>query len=54
MEERTYFLNIFSDYEPPEQLYDALSQAVIVYADIHPGSRSLGLSVQCPVYITDA
>ena len=36
MLEKVYLLHMFPDYEPPEVLQSALSQAAIVAADIDP------------------
>ena len=51
MEERTYLLNMFSDYEPPEPLYEALSQAVIVTADMDLMSRKIRVIIRNESYI---
>ncbi len=51
MKETVLFLNMFSDYEPPEELKPALSQAVVVAADIHAESRSVHAAVHSPAYI---
>ncbi len=51
MNEKTYFLNMFSDYEPPEALIAALSQAAVCAADIDPESRSISVSLECDTYI---
>ncbi len=51
MKEKTYFLNMFSDYEPPETLANALSQAAIVAADIDPASRSVSVALEAKTYI---
>ena len=51
MKEKTYFLNMFSDYEPPETLINALSQAAIVAADIDPASRSVSAVLENDFYI---
>ena len=52
MEEKTYFLNMFSDYEPPESLKDAISQAAIVAADLDPAGRRIRMCVRCEQYIS--
>ena len=36
MTDQVFFLNMFPDYAPPEELNAALSQAAIVAADIDP------------------
>ena len=51
MKEKTLFLNMFSDYDPPEPLKSALSQAVICAADLDPQLRIVDVSLECPVYI---
>ena len=51
MKERIFFLNMFPDYEPPEELSTALSQAVIVAADIDPVRQSVEVAVEAEQYI---
>ncbi len=51
MTEQVYFLNMFPDYEPPEELYAALSQAAIAAADIDAGARSVSVAVHSAEYI---
>lgn len=51
MEEKIYLFDMFRDYEPPEELRSALSQAAIVAADIHPESRSVQVVVHSEQYI---
>ena len=51
MKEKTYFLNMFSDYEPPESLQSALSQAAIVAADLDPASRYVSVVLEQDTYI---
>ena len=51
MKERIFFLNMFPDYEPPEELISALSQAVIVAADIDPVRQSVEVAVEAERYI---
>ena len=51
MKEKTLFLNMFSDYVPPEPLDSLLSQAAICAADLDPISRTIDLYLQSPVYI---
>ena len=46
MMEKTYFLNMFPEYQPPEALYSALSQAAIVAADLDPESRAVTVLVE--------
>ena len=45
MNGKTYFLNMFSDYEPPEPLFDVVSQAAIVAADMSPADRRIWIQV---------
>ena len=52
MEEKTYLLNMFSDYEPPESLKSAISQAAIVAADLDPASRRIQIDIHCEKYIS--
>ena len=51
MNERVFLLHMFSDYEPPEELNAALSQAVIVDADIDTNKRSILVCVESASYI---
>ena len=51
MKEQVFFLNMFSDYEPPEELHNALSQAAIVAADIDMEQRSVSVAIHSPLYI---
>ncbi len=51
MTEKIPFLNMFPDYEPPEELYAALSQAAIAAADIDPASRSVTAAIHSERYI---
>ena len=51
MSERTCFLNMFSDYEPPEALKSALLQAAIVAADLNPAARMVSVVVHSEGYI---
>ncbi len=51
MEERTYLSHMFSDYAPPESLKDAISQAVIVAADIDPVKRKIAMTIHSEKYI---
>ena len=52
MEEKTYFLNMFSEYEPPETLKNAISQAAIVAADLDPAARRINMIIHCERYIS--
>ena len=51
MEEKIYLLNMFSEYEPPEELKEALSQAAIVAADIDMESRAADVMLHSDHYI---
>ena len=51
MGEQIRFLNMFSEYQPPEPLNSALSQAALVAADIDPATRRVTVSVHSPSYI---
>ena len=52
MKEQTLtLLDMFSDYEPPEGIRAALSQAAIVAADIHAESRSVHVAAHSLVYL---
>ncbi len=51
MTEQVYFLHMFSEYAPPEELRAALSQAVVAAADIDQGARTVCVAVHSPRYI---
>ena len=51
MNQHVYIFNMFPDYEPPEELKEALSQAAIVAADIDPEERSVSVAIHAEVYI---
>ena len=51
MSETVFFPNMFPDYEPPEALNAALSQAAIVAADIDPMSRRVSVAIHSDTYI---
>ena len=51
MSETTFFLNMFSEYKPPEALESAFSQAAVVAADIDPAMRIVAVCVESPRYI---
>ena len=51
MKDKISFLNMFTDYDPPEALKSAFSQAEIVAADIDPESRKVSVSIYSPTYI---
>ena len=41
MSETVYLLDMFPDYEPPEEIRKALSQAALVAVDIRAENRSV-------------
>ena len=51
MSEQILFLNMFSDYEPPESLKEALSQAALVAADIDPVQHRVDVAIHSETYI---
>ena len=51
MSEQVFLLNMFPDYEPPEVLESALSQAAIVAADIDPDHGAVMIAAHAPVYV---
>ena len=51
MSKTVFFLNMFPDYQPSEDLYEALSQAAITAADIDPESRSVTVTITSETYI---
>ncbi len=51
MKEPVYFLQMFPDYEPPEALKSALSQAAIAAADIDPENRRVEVAIHSETYI---
>ena len=51
MKEQVFFLNMFPDYEPPEELYEALSQAAVVAADIDPAAGRVEVALFSQSYI---
>ena len=51
MSKQILFLNMFPDYEPPEELAMALSQAAIVTADINAAARRVHVVVHSEHYI---
>ena len=53
MDGKTYFLNMFSDYMPPEPLKSALSQAAIVAADLEPLAGKITAVLDAPTYISN-
>ena len=51
MTEKVYLFDMFSDYEPPEALKSALSQAAIVAADIDAQRRRISVAIHSEHYI---
>ena len=51
MNQKVYLTHMFPDYEPPEELTAALSQAAIVAADIDPEARSVSVVIHSEGYI---
>ncbi len=49
MGKTTYFLDMFSDYRPPEP--NVLAQAAVVGADIAPAAGRVSVRLSCPNYI---
>ena len=54
MSDTILFLNMFSQYQPPEALQSALSQAAVVAADIDPERRRVETCIFAPEYIPAA
>ena len=51
MTQKVYFFDMFSDYEPPEALKSALSQAAIAAADIDAHRRRISVAAESEQYI---
>ena len=51
MKQSVLFLNMFPDYEPPEALKSALSQAAIAGAELDPQQRSVELQLRIAEYV---
>ena len=51
MSEQIQFLNMFSEYQPPESLSSVFSQAALIAADIDPTTRRVSVSIHSPEYI---
>ena len=51
MSKDVYFLNMFTEYEPSDELREAFSQAVISAADIDPGTRTVSTAIYSETYI---
>ena len=52
MEKAVFLHNMFPDFEPPEELQAALSQAAIAAADIDPATRSVQVAMHSETYIS--
>jgi len=52
MNEIIYFLNMFSAYEPPEDIQEALSCAQVVAADVDPALGMITVHMHTPYYIS--
>ncbi len=53
MENKVFFLNMFSAYQPPEHLGPVLSQAAVTAADIDPVRRRIDVTLHSGQYIED-
>ena len=53
MKEQVFFLNMFPDYVPPEELEDALSRAAICAADIDPIKKRVEVAIHSHTYIPE-
>ena len=51
MSETVYLLNMFPDYEPPEEIRNALSQAALVAVDIRAENRSVEVAAHTDTYV---
>ena len=51
MKETVYLLNMFPDYEPPEEIREALSQAALVAVDIRAENRSVEVAAHTERYV---
>ena len=52
MSEQISFLNMFSQYQPPEPLLSVLSQAAVTAADIDPAARRIDAELYSDTYIS--
>ena len=53
MKKNILFLQMFSEYQPPEPLKSGLSQAAISAADLDVAARSVSMELECPRYIPE-
>ena len=51
MSDTVYLLNMFPDYEPPEEIRKALSQAALVAVDIRAENRSVEVAAHTDTYV---
>ena len=51
MENKVTILDMFPDYQPPEELPSALAQAAIVAADIDPEERVVSVAVHADAFL---
>ena len=51
MQEHILFLNMFSQYQPPEDIADVLSQAAVVAADIDAQRRRVEVCIHNEQYL---
>ena len=54
MSESVLFLNMFSQYQPPEGVKEILSQAAVAAADIDPETRKVSVAIHAPKYISQS
>ena len=52
MKQKVYFFDMFPDYEPPEEFFDALDQAAVVAADIDPAMGQVDMAIYSRQYIS--
>ena len=52
MERRVTLFEMFSNYEPPEEIANLFAQAAVVAADIHPENRSVAVAIYSDNYIS--
>ncbi len=53
MENKIFFLNMFSDYQPPEHLQTVLSQAAVAAADIDAATRTVAVKIKLSQYLPE-
>ncbi len=54
MKEPVYLKNMFPHFEPPEELEQMLSQAVVKDANLHMNTQTVQLCIYTPMYLTMA